>query len=264
MTWRVIDTTAASGAWNMAVDEVLLEQAAHGQCILRFYRWQPAAVSLGYFQKIENEVDREECLKRGFDIVRRLTGGRGGLHHHELTYSVACPEAVLPASVVESYRVLSLGLVAGLRALSIPAEIASRPQPGIEGPSAACFDTPSWYEIILDGKKLVGSAQTRRQGATLQHGSLLLKRNTEEMAAVVPLPPEKRTQLQRVLERKSCALADLGYFPAWDELTRALTMGISGVTARETYTDQLTFREEERARELMVTKYASPQWTDRR
>jgi lipoate-protein ligase A len=248
----------------MAVDEVLMEQAAKGQCILRFYRWQPAALSLGYFQRIDSEVDREECSKRGFDIVRRLTGGRGVLHHHELTYSVACPEAVLPISVVESYRVLSEGLVAGLRSLGIPAEMASRPQPGMEGPTAACFDTPSWYEITLAGKKLVGSAQTRCQGAILQHGSLLLRRNTQDMAAVVPLPPEKSAQLQRVLEQKSCALGDLGYFPPWDELTRALTMGISGVTTRVFMIDQLTPQEEERARELMVTKYASPLWTDRR
>lgn len=166
----------------MAVDEALLE-VCH-QPTLRFYSWQPAALSLGCFQQART-VDFAACQRHAIDVVRRPTGGRAILHAQELTYSIMLPpqHPLTKVSVAESYRVLSGGLLRGLAILGLRAELA-RPSAGFqadhserqdeEGLGAACFDAPSWYELTVNGYKVVGSAQVRRRGALLQHGSIPL------------------------------------------------------------------------------------------
>src|SRR2546421_12562590 len=170
--WRLLLDPPAEGAWNMAVDEVLLDGIAAGSAppTLRFYTWTPACLSLGYFQPF-SVVNVEGCRALGIDIVRRPTGGRAILHDRELTYSVALPASVLghDGGVLPSYYRLSLALQDGLRRLDVPATLA----PESAGSSAAhgpvCFDRPSAHEILLDGRKLVGSAQMRRGGGPPQH-----------------------------------------------------------------------------------------------
>src|ERR1700682_1208430 len=177
--WRLLIDPPGPGAWNMAVDEVLLDGVAASSAppTLRFYEWAPPCLSLGYFQPFA-VVDVAACRSLGVDVVRRPTGGRAILHDRELTYSVALPLRLLGSDggVLPSYHRLSLALERGLNQLGVPVVLAPKTAalPFMDhGP--VCFDRPSAHEILLDGRKLVGSAQVRRATAILQHGSILLE-----------------------------------------------------------------------------------------
>lgn len=193
--WRFIDSGPASGVENMRIDEKLLRDAQQAEAlpVLRFYTWDPPAVSLGRFQRTEQAVHEEACRRLGFDIVRRVTGGRAVLHNHELTYAVISPERnpLFPRDVIGTYKVIAAGLLAGFRNLGIPAEMVTRSgchSTLVEKNSreAACFSSPSWYEIVAQGKKVAGSAQRRVAGAFLQHGSILLSYDPRLEASVIP------------------------------------------------------------------------------
>ncbi len=176
-TWRLIDFESFDAATNMAVDEAILEAHLEGAVAptLRFYGWAPPAVSIGYGQKLPEKV-RQRILARGFDVVRRPTGGRAVLHLDELTYSFVGSNAgsgkMLGSSVIESYRKICDALIAGFKHLSVDVEIgqgqaASRQQHD-------CFTATTTADLHYQGKKIVGSAQLRRHDALLQHGSILL------------------------------------------------------------------------------------------
>jgi lipoate-protein ligase A len=194
-TWRFLDNGPATAAENMAKDEELLRAAGKAGTlpVLRFYTWSPPAVSLGRFQESEQAVNAEACRRRGFDIVRRITGGRAVLHHNELTYSVVSrsDNPLFPSNVLGTYKVIAAGLLAGLRNLGIDAEMVSRSnrhahlvKKGSKDP--ACFSSPSWYEIVVNNKKIIGSAQRRLSGAFLQHGSILIGFDPVLEAEVIP------------------------------------------------------------------------------
>jgi lipoate-protein ligase A len=182
MNWRLLDSGPNIGAYNMAVDEELLARAQAGETTptLRLYTWHPPAVSIGRFQKIGTAVDVEACRQQGIDIVRRVTGGRAVLHHNELTYSIVArtDDPLFPTNVHGTYKVIAAGLLKGLRNLGIPAEMVSRSSRYAalvkkDSKDPACFSSPSWYEILVHNRKLIGSAQRRLSGAFLQHGSIL-------------------------------------------------------------------------------------------
>jgi len=192
--WRFIDSGPNSGAFNMAEDEKLLDQAVTEAAgpVLRFYTWDPPAVSLGRFQIMETAVRVDSCKRLGIDIVRRITGGRAVLHNQELTYSVVArtDDSLFPNEVLGTYRVIAAGLLAGLGNLGIHAEMVSRSnrhaalvKKAAKDPS--CFSSPSWYEILVKGKKIIGSAQRRVPGAFLQHGSILIGYDPELEAEVI-------------------------------------------------------------------------------
>jgi lipoate-protein ligase A len=181
--WRFFDTGAHIGAYNMAIDEELLAQAQAGEQtpVLRFYTWDPAAVSIGRFQKIGVAVDADACERHGIDIVRRITGGRAVLHYRELTYSIIAraDDPLFPANVLGTYKLIAAGLLQGLKNLGIPAEMVSRSSRHAalvkkNAKDPACFSSPSWYEILVHGRKIIGSAQRKLSGAFLQHGSILM------------------------------------------------------------------------------------------
>lgn len=193
--WRFLDSGPATGAVNMTIDEELLQEAGKADTIpvLRFYGWSPPAVSLGRFQDAERSVNTEACRRHGIDIVRRITGGRAVLHRDELTYSIIArsDSDLFPNDVLGTYKVIAAGLLAGLRGLGIPAEMVSRSgrhaervKSGTQDP--ACFSSPSWYEILVQGRKIVGSAQRRVGGAFLQHGSILIRYDAPLEAEVIP------------------------------------------------------------------------------
>ena len=150
-SWRLmIEEAPRSGAANMAVDEAIAEATATGAAppTLRFYRWHLPTVSLGRHQKLA-DVDEEQIAVHGYDLVRRATGGRAILHTDELTYSVAGPTADphMAGGVMDAYLRFSNGLLSGLKALGLTAEKASRRTRAARDLSAACFETPSAYEI---------------------------------------------------------------------------------------------------------------------
>jgi len=202
-TWRLLNTGPADGAANMAIDEAILTAVAEGKSppTLRFFAWEPPCLSIGYSQAAD-DVDITKCQQAGVNVVRRPTGGRAILHTDELTCSIVASqgEPRVAGGVVESYRRLSAGLVRGLRFLGVDVAQAEAGH-GTVAPigqdadvSAACFDAPSAYEVTAGGKKLVGSAQVRRRGAVLQHGSLLLQGDITRICRYLVVPSEEQRQ----------------------------------------------------------------------
>ena len=268
--WRLILDAAGPAAWNMAVDEAVLEAVAAGEQppTLRLYRWAPPAVSLGYFQRLEQAVDEAACREAGVHVVRRPTGGRAVFHHQELTYSVALPPGhrASAAGVLESYRILSEALREGLRRLGVEAELA-RPAPrrgSMRGsfPEGACFDAASRYELEWQGRKLVGSAQTRRaSGAVLQHGSVLIEFDPEQTARLLSPGGRGRAFLADVLRHRAVSLREaLGRPVSWDEVAQAMAGGFGAALGVEWQPGGLSPRERVRAEQLAVERYASDEW----
>ena len=162
-----IDTDYNNAFINMAIDEVLLSSK---DPVLRFYQWKPNAVSVGRFQNI-NDIDMDYCNKNKIDVVRRITGGKTVLHEHELTYSFIIDKNKLPRSIVESYNIISNALIRGLQVLGLNPEMNKVEVADKDNP--ACFQETSFNEIVINQKKVVGSAQVRVKGKLLQHGSIL-------------------------------------------------------------------------------------------
>ncbi|MCL4517282.1 MAG: prephenate dehydratase [Firmicutes bacterium] len=269
--WRWLDTGERPGAWNMAVDEAIMAQVANGLAppTIRVYGWNPPALSLGYFQNRNREVDLAGCGRKGFDCVRRPTGGRAVVHDREVTYAFIVPEnhPLLPAGVIASYQVITRGILEGLRNLGVDAVMATpsrkeQPRDFGAGTTAACFDAPSWYEVTVSGKKLVGSAQVRRYGAVLQHGSILLDLSVEDLFAVLKFrSPELRARAERLFTEKATSLlAVLGRAVSPVELKAALREGWSKALGIELADGRLSQGELEKAAQLEREKYASEDW----
>ncbi len=169
--WRVIELEARTAAENMAVDEAIAGGIAAGTAppTVRFYTWRPGAVSIGCFQRLRDEVDLEACAARGIDMVRRRTGG-GAVYHDErgeITYSVIAPESFFPRDIRASYRAICGGITGGLARLGITAGF--RPI----------------NDVTVGGRKISGSAQTRRDGVLTQHGTVLYAVDRETMFSVL-------------------------------------------------------------------------------
>lgn len=194
----------------MAIDEGMLQALAQGQGqpTLRFYQWQPACLSLGFAQSTR-EIDEAALAAQGYTWVRRPTGGRSILHIDELTYSLVVPETDprVTGGIIPAYRNLSRGLLRGLQQLDIPAIQAQGDMPKNPTQGFACFDTPSHYEVTAHGKKLIGSAQLRRKGIVLQHGSLPLHGNLGRIFQFLRLSDTDRAAGQADLEAHAITLA---------------------------------------------------------
>ncbi|MCL6449712.1 MAG: lipoate--protein ligase family protein [Acetobacteraceae bacterium] len=262
--WRLILSGPADGPTNMAVDEALLGSCGGGQSppTLRFYTWSPATASVGRFQDLQEEVDLEACRAMGIGWVRRPTGGRMVLHDRELTYSLAAPRALFPAGVVDSYLAISRGLVEGLRLLGVDARAASPPQ-GRASLAGACFDTPSWYEVTVGQRKVVGSAQVRSGGGLLQHGSVLLEFDASRLVRV--LAPGRRgpdpEALAEFLGRRATGLWQAaGRRLSPSEVAQALAEGFARALGVRLVEGGLSPAEAERAERLKRQKYLSPEW----
>jgi lipoyl(octanoyl) transferase len=269
-TWRLLKTPPASGPWNMALDEAILESAGRGDSLptLRLYAWAPPCLSLGYTQAF-SDVDLPRLAARGWTVVRRPTGGKAILHTDELTYSVAGPheDPRLKGGVIESYRRLSEALLHALRLLGLDAQAnsqAASPASGAEeGP--VCFEVPSNYEIVVGQKKLVGSAQARRKEGVLQHGSLPLSGDLARITQVLSFPDEAARQeaALRLDRRATTVYSALNREVSWDEAAQAFTRAFSEVLYLELVEDAASPLEIERAEELLRDKFAHASWTER-
>lgn len=235
-SWQGIYDPPLPGKMNMDKDLELMQAVGAGKALptLRLYGWAPPALSLGFFQKAEAVVDIEACRRLGIDVVKRPTGGRAVLHYRELTYSIIVPESHprLPKGVLASYRFLSGGMMEAFRILGITPGLASGKSRGQEtGGPGACFDAPSAYEVQVEGKKVVGSAQLRRQGVFLQHGSISLELPLELYCQILKFPgsENKVTAYLERLNKKAAGLHDLGYRVSEGVLAAALFQGFSKV-----------------------------------
>jgi lipoate-protein ligase A len=266
---RLLSHEAMKGSLNMAVDEAILRSAIRGETgpTLRFYQWKPACLSLGYFQDVKKEVDLEALPSQGVDLVRRLTGGKAVLHDDELTYSVVVPEVMLPGTVLETYRRISQALVEGLRLMGVPATIAALER-GVTSRDprfrqAACFSAPSWFEILWDGKKLIGSAQNRKGGMILQHGSIPFTFDAAKLVRCIrTTSPEHALRAESMLKRKAAGVSEaLGRAVERRELEDHLKAGFVEALGWELESGNLTPNEEAEARSLAEAKYRNDAWT---
>ncbi|MCG7345153.1 lipoate--protein ligase family protein [Sporosarcina sp. ACRSL] len=273
--WNFLNSGKCSPSFNMALDEALLEWHSRGEIgpVLRFYEWEPATLSIGYFQRVEKEIDLEAVKKHNLGFVRRPTGGRGVLHEHELTYSVIVTEQypAMPETVTEAYRVISGGLLEGFRNLGLQAEFSvpqSKEQNDIlkRPKSAVCFDAPSWYELVVEGKKVAGSAQTRQKGVILQHGAILLSLDEEKLVSLFKFDSEEsRKRMLESLPKKAVAIDRLTDRPiSMEECVAAFAGGFE--TALDIVLQPMELTEEQLlfVKEIEEKKYANKDWTFRK
>lgn len=267
-TWRLIIDGVADGPTNMAIDEAIAQAVAQGIAppTLRFYEWEPPCVSLGRHQKL-SDIDLDACVARGYDVVRRPTGGRAILHTDELTYSVVAPDddPRVAGGVMEAYHRLSLGLVAGLRLLGIPADEAPGTNRTGPGASAACFEAPSAYEICVNGHKLMGSAQYRAGRMVLQHGTLPLRGDLTRVVDCLALPDElTRARLREALRERALTVElVLGRAISFVEAAQAIAEGFARALNLCLEPGVILPVEQEMAARLRAQKYAHPDWTSR-
>lgn len=240
MMWRLLPFTAERGAMNMAIDEAVAEFVGLGVSppTIRFYSWSPGAVTIGCFQSTE-EADVDACSRLGVDLVRRRTGG-GAVYHDpqgEITYSIIAPERLFGHDIQASYRQVCGHVIDALRLLGIGSRF--RPVNDIE----------------VEGRKISGSAQTRRGGVFLQHGTLLLSLDAEKMFSLLrPTAAKLSNRNVNDILTSVGSLSDASR----DEILEALRKGF--LSSREWEASRLTSDEESRARELAV-RYRDDDWT---
>lgn len=253
----------------MAVDESILEHIHRGesQPTLRLYSWNPPCLSLGHAQSFK-DVDAERLKSHGWDVVRRLTGGRSILHTDELTYSVTgnAEEPVLAGGILESYSRLSKALLHAVRELGLPVEIKEDAmQNGILRHNPVCFEVPSTYEITVDGKKLIGSAQARKKEGVLQHGSLPLIGDLTRICDALVFESESARGMakERLLARATTVESVTSVKTDWETTAQAFVKGFEAELGIHFQRGELSPSEIQRADELVKEKYAHASWTER-
>ena len=264
--WRLIDDAGPrDGAWNMALDEWLFREAEVGTApgpVLRLYTWRPACLSLGYHQDLDEACDVEHCRRAGYDVVRRPTGGKAVLHADELTYSVVARHDgpfFSGQGLVGSYASIAQALASALEALGLPVRLTQRAAKIAPQGGAPCFLVPSEKEILIQGRKVVGSAQRRGARAFLQHGAIPLHLDYGELAAATGRRAEEAAGYRELF----AGVADVK-----GSVTLQALRGEVAAAFRRTFTGLWEERpfggEELRAAEVIRReRYADPSWTAR-
>lgn len=243
-----LETGAADGPWNMALDEALLNEAAAGRerPSLRFYSWRPPAVTIGYAQDAGVEIDLDACRAAGVPALRRITGGGAVFHQAELTYCVVVPASAFPGPISVSYEIICGALASGLDFF----------QNG--------FKFSPVNDIIFGDKKVSGSAQVRRGGMIMQHGTALLDTDLNAMFGLLRVPEEKfRKHGLSEARRRVCSLKEiLGYAPTFEEAAEAVKLGFQ--TVFDFGDPEPPSAETLAAAAALVPKYLSDDWNLRR
>ncbi|PRO66697.1 lipoate--protein ligase family protein [Alkalicoccus urumqiensis] len=271
-TWYYLDSGARTPAYNMAMDEKLMDWHREGVIppVVRFYEWNPATLSLGYFQRVERDIDQEAVRREKVGFVRRPTGGRAVLHDDEITYSVIVSEEhpAMPQGVTEAYRVISQGLLDGFRDMGLDADFSvprtEEEKAALRNPrSAVCFDAPSWYEMVVEGRKIAGSAQTRQKGVILQHGSVIRTFNEEQLFDMFKFPSLKvRERMQKGFRNKATPLASLmSPLPEREVMKEAFRKGFESALNIRLLPWEPDSEENRQVEELAAQKYEADAWT---
>jgi lipoate-protein ligase A len=268
--WRLLITPAepARGAWNMAVDQAILEHIGRGDSLptLRLYAWHPACLSLGHAQPFA-DVDTARLKERGWEVVRRATGGRAILHTDELTYSVtgSAEEPFLAGGVLESYNRIAQALLQAVKNLELPVEMKKGKAYDNDTSNPVCFEIPSTYEITVDGKKLIGSAQARKKEGVLQHGSLPLTGDLTRICQALVFENESAREdaSKRLLARATTVESALGRVVSWETAAQAFIHAFEAQLGLCFEKGELSESESKRAEELVREKYDHPSWTER-
>jgi lipoate-protein ligase A len=271
--WRLLDTGLGDACTNMAVDEAMLEACAAGAAspTLRFYGWSPPAISIGFGQQLGSAIDLDRCHALGIEVVRRPTGGLAVLHDQEVTYSVVVREddPRIASGILAAYLTISRALVRGLSYLDVKADLLPLRRSSLpsDSESPVCFLTPSSYEVAVQGRKLVGSAQRRVQGVILQHGSLPISLDLDTLFSVLPLVrrngPSAAAESEAPLRMTS--LQEAGGRPyAYAEVVAALSRGFAEVWGARLISGGLTPEEQQASTRLRLSKYGADSWLWRR
>jgi lipoyl(octanoyl) transferase len=250
-TWRVLDTGARPGPLNMAIDQAILAMHARGESppTLRLYRWNPPAVSLGYFQR-RHGIDLGACRRLGIDVVRRPTGGRAVLHLNDVTYAIVAGTGDgIPSSVATAYHLICEGLLAAFRILGFEAE------PGRHGAgsprSDLCFLTSTAADLLHKGRKFVGSAQAWQGSSMLQHGSIVLEPQTRTLSTLQRSGHSIPAASEDGLEQRTASVSGiLGRVPGPDEMAAAIRHGMALAMKVSFMEGQLSAEEWALAREI--------------
>ncbi|MCO6224160.1 lipoate--protein ligase family protein [Staphylococcus epidermidis] len=272
--WNFINTGSKNPYYNMAMDEALLNFVSRGEIdpVIRFYTWNPATLSIGYFQRLQKEIDIDKVKEKGYGLVRRQTGGRGVLHDKELTYSVIVPESHpnMPSTVTEAYKIISQGLLEGFKNLgfetyfAIPRSKEERDK--LKQPrSSVCFDAPSWYELVVEGRKIAGSAQTRQKGVILQHGSILQDIDIDDLFDMFKFKNERlKAKMKENFVQKAVAINDISnQHITLNEMENAFEAGFKKGLNIDFKPLELTEKQIEEVQEL-EEKYLSEAWMYRK
>ena len=272
--WNFINTGSKNPYYNMAMDEALLNFVSRGEIdpVIRFYTWNPATLSIGYFQRLQKEIDIDRVKEKGYGLVRRQTGGRGVLHDKELTYSVIVPESHpnMPSTVTEAYKIISQGLLEGFKNLgfetyfAIPRSKEERDK--LKQPrSSVCFDAPSWYELVVEGRKIAGSAQTRQKGVILQHGSILQDIDIDDLFDMFIFKNERlKAKMKENFVQKAVAINDISnQHITLNEMENAFKSGFKKGLNIDFKPLELTEKQKEEVQEL-EEKYRSEAWMHRK
>lgn len=245
--FRMIPFQYFNAFTNMALDEAIMEGIRNGtsQPTIRFYGWEPSAVSIGVFQGVRNEVNLENTKKNGVDVVRRLTGG-GAVYHDrlgEVTYSLIAPLDFFPTNIIESYRVICDDIVFALQQLGINATFAPI------------------NDILVNEQKISGNAQTRRNGILLQHGTILYSVDVETMFSLLNVSDQKISDklIKSVQKRVTSVQDQTG--ASMDALKDALIHGFQ--RNRNIDFGDYSDIEKQRAQELVQERFNNNSWTFR-
>jgi lipoate---protein ligase len=224
----------------MGLDQALMSTVEDFIPVLRLYGWKPSAVSIGYFQSLEQEVDVKKCKELGIDVVRRITGGGAVLHEHELTYSFITK--VYPANIIESYRSICEPVVTCLYDFGFDAKFSPL------------------NDITVENKKVSGNAQTRRNSVLLQHGTILLDVNVDKMFTVLKVPSEKIKDkiIQDVKERV------MGLKMSYDDVANNLWRSFGQKFQAEVFKDDVKSDESIEAKIMQKYKYSTYEWNYKR
>ncbi len=247
MKYRLIPFRYFNAFMNMALDEAIMKSVRSGEAhpTIRFYGWDPSAVSIGIFQGILNEVNLETCKGAGVDVVRRLTGG-GAVYHDrlgEVTYSIIAPVDAFDANIIVSYEQICEGIVLALKSLGLPA--------GFERIN----------DILVNGRKISGNAQTRRDGILLQHGTILYNVDVNKMFSYLNVSSEKVSdKLIKSVQKRVTSVAELANVSMQD-LQDSLQEGFSH--ERDVEIGEYSDSELKHATSIAKEKFSSEAWNFR-
>lgn len=262
--WGFIDTGYHSASVNMALDESLLNWHSEGKIppTLRFYGWSKPSLSVGHFQNAERAIDFPNVQKHGCEFVRRLTGGSAVLHDDELTYSIVVSEnkEYIPNTIRSAYYLLSKGILKGYKNLGIQADYAI--QEKSNGRTDVCFEKPAFYEMVVDGKKISGNAQTRKRGVLLQHGSIPMSMNKEMLFDLFKFPTETVKKAKRnAFSEKAITINEITKKQhTYDDLKNSFLKGFQTELNMDLVPLELTERQWKEVHDLAKSKYTQEEW----
>lgn len=246
--WRVIELSSHTGPMNMAIDESISHfvKLKQSKPTIRFYTWNPSCVTIGYHQSLNDEVDVLKCKDLGIDIVRRLTGG-GAVYHDkagEITYSVIAPENVFDQDIIKSYKQICQLIIDGFEEMGLNAQFKPI------------------NDILVNGKKISGNAQTRRGGILCQHGTILYQLNIPIMFSVLKISNEKISdKMIKSVEERVTSIKNENAM-SLNESYRALLEAF--IKNKQIEFGKLTKQEIEFAEKLVVEKYQTKEWNFKR